>query len=153
MMLNILPDEIIPLFVLSAIAIPFLVVFLLDRKQWWALIPAYVLFVVAVMVTLIESGFLADLLIPAYILFAIAAAFFVVFAFNPKQWWALIPTGILVVVGLSFLIVEAAAGVIVPVLLFIVGIWIIARQFLPRKPERVEESAANASEGGEHPTD
>ena len=48
--LNILRDEGIAFYVLLVIALPFLAVYYRDRALWWALIPAYVLIVVAVMV-------------------------------------------------------------------------------------------------------
>jgi hypothetical protein len=85
--LNVLRDEFIAAYVLAAIALPFLVVFLRDRAQWWALIPAYVLLAVGLMVGLTASGVLTELLIPAYVMFAVAVPFLVVFALNPKVWW------------------------------------------------------------------
>ena len=45
--LNVLDGEFLATYVLSAIALPFLVVYLQNRAQWWALIPAYVLLAVA----------------------------------------------------------------------------------------------------------
>lgn len=132
--LNILQDEAIAAYVLAVIALPFLRVFLRDRSQWWALIPAYVLLVVGLMVGLIGLGVLNDLLIPAYVMFSIAIPFFVVYARNSKLWWALIPAGIMAVIGLSFLIAEAAAQYIGPVLLVVVGFWILVRQFIRKEP-------------------
>jgi len=136
--LNILRDESIATYVLTAIALPFLVVFLRNRDQWWALIPAYVLLVVGVMVGLLGLGVLTDLLVPAYVMFAIAIPFFVVYVRNTKQWWALIPGGILAIIGLSFLIAEAAAQYIAPVALVIVGVWILVRQFTRKEPASPE---------------
>jgi hypothetical protein len=132
--LNILRDELIATYVLTAIALPFLAVFLRNRKQWWALIPTYVLLAVGVMVGLIGGGVLDDLLIPAYVMFAIAIPFLVVYARNPKQWWPLIPGGITAIIGLSFLIAEAAIQYIAPAALILVGVWILARQFIRREP-------------------
>jgi hypothetical protein len=132
--LNILRDESIATYVLAAIALPFLVVFLRDRDQWWALIPAYVLLAIGVMVGLIGLGVLDDLLIPAYVMFAIAIPFFAVYARNTKQWWALIPGGIMAVIGLSFLIAEAAVQYIGPAVLILVGAWVLMRQFMRREP-------------------
>lgn len=132
--LNILQDPFIATYVLTAIALPFLVVFLRNRDQWWALIPAYVLLAVGVMVGLIGQGVLDDLLIPAYVMFAIAIPFFVVYVRNPKQWWALIPGGIMAVIGLSFLIAEAAVQYVAPVALVLVGVWILVRQFTRKEP-------------------
>ena len=132
--LNILRDESVATYVLAAIALPFLVVFLRNRQQWWALIPAYVLLAVGVMVGLLGLGVLTDLLVPAYVMFAIAIPFFVVYVRNTKQWWALIPGGILAIIGLSFLIAEAAVQYVAPVALVIVGVWILVRQFARKEP-------------------
>jgi hypothetical protein len=132
--LNILRDESVATYVLAAIALPFLVVYLRNRDQWWALIPAYVLLAVGVMVGLIGLGVLDDLLVPAYVMFAIAIPFFAVYARNTKQWWALIPGGIMAVIGLSFLIAEAAAQYVGPAVLILVGAWVLVRQFMRREP-------------------
>ena len=136
--LNILQDPFIATYVLTAIALPFLVVFLRNRDQWWALIPAYVLLAVGVMVGLLELGVLTDLLVPAYVMFAIAIPFFVVYVRNTEQWWALIPGGIMAVIGLSFLIAEAAVQYVAPVALVIVGVWILVRQFARKEPASPE---------------
>jgi hypothetical protein len=128
--LNVLRDEAIATYVLTVIAIPFLVAFLQgDRTKWGLLLPPYILIAVGVMVGLIGVGFLDDLLIPAYVLIAIAIPFFVVYARDTKQWWPLIPGGITAIVGLSFLIAEAAVQFVVPVALIIAGIWVLYRQF------------------------
>ena len=132
--LNILRDESIATYVLTAIALPFLVAFLRDRSKWGALIPAYVLLAVGVMVGLIGAGVLSDLLVPAYVMFAIAIPFFVVYARDPKQWWALIPAGIMAVIGLSFLIAEAAVQYIGPVAMILVGAWLLVRMFTRGEP-------------------
>ncbi len=132
--LNILQDEAVAFYVLSAIALPFLAVYLRNRESWWALIPAYVLFAVGLMVGLIGLGVLDDLLVPSYVMFAIAIPFFVVYARNTRNWWALIPAGVLAIIGLAFLIAEAAVQYVVPAVLIIVGVWILARQFMRKEP-------------------
>jgi len=135
---NILSDPWIPLYVLSAIALPFIVVYFRDRNQWWALIPAYVLLAVGLMVLLLESNVLGDLLVPAYVMFAIAIPFLVVFANNRKNWWALIPGGILAVIGTAFLIAEAALEYILPVVFIILGIGILVRVFTRKESPEAE---------------
>jgi hypothetical protein len=132
--LNVLRDELIATFVLAVIALPFLVSFLRDRSRWGLLIPVYILLAVGVMVALIGVGALNDLLIPAYVMFAIAIPFFVVYVRNRQQWWPLIPGGIMAVIGLSFLLAEAAAQYIGAVALVAVGIWIVVRQFVRKEP-------------------
>ena len=151
--LNILQDEFIALYVLAAIALPFLVVFLRDRAQWWALIPAYVLLAVGLMVGLTASGVLSELLIPAYVMFAVAIPFLVVFALNPKEWWPLIPGGIMTVIGLAFLVAEAAVEYIGPIALVVVGIWILARQFIRKDPAVPDLPATTGPEVDEPPAE
>ena len=62
-------------------------------------------------------------------LFAVAIPFFVTYIRNRENWWALIPAGVISVVGLSLLIAARAAEYIVPTLLIIAGMGIIAWQF------------------------
>ncbi len=123
-----LPDSFQATFVLTAIALPFLVVYLRDRAHWWALIPAYVLLSIGVMILLEELGILSDFLVPAYVMFVIAIPFFVVYIRNPKQWWLLIPGGIMAAIGLSFLMVDAFQYAF-PALVILVGLWILIRSF------------------------
>jgi hypothetical protein len=151
--LDILPDEFIAMYVLTAIALPFLVVFVRDRAQWWALIPVYVLLAVGLMVGLIASGILSELLIPAYVMFAVAIPFLVVFALNPKAWWPLIPGGIMAVIGLAFLVAETAAEYIAPAGLVLAGIWILARQFLHKEPATPDVPAVAGPEVDEPPAE
>jgi hypothetical protein len=143
---EILQDEAVATYVLFAIGLPFLAVYLWDRALWWALIPAYVMLVVGVMIGLIGLGVLDDMLVPAFILLAIALPFFVVFARDRRQWWALIPGGILAVIGLFFLIAEAALEYIGGFVLLLVGAWILARAFAPRRPRDTEAPPAGPQE-------
>jgi hypothetical protein len=144
--LDILRDEVIALYALVAVALPFLAVFLRDRSQWWALIPAYVLIAVGVMVILIEQGSLEDELPAAYVMLAVAAPFFVVYARNPKQWWPLIPGGIMAVIGLSFLLAGDLLQYVPAVVLLMVGAWILVRQFTRREPLQPDEPELPAQE-------
>jgi uncharacterized membrane protein HdeD (DUF308 family) len=138
--LGVLGDSYVATYVLFAIALPFLVAFLRNRTNWGLLIPAYVLTAVGVFVPLTESGVIDDNLTVTYILFAIAIPFFVVYIRNTKNWWALIPGGILAIVGLSFLIAEASVEYIFAAVLIVAGILIVVRQFTKREePPQVEE--------------
>lgn len=98
---GLLRDEAIACYVLLAIALPFLAIFLRDRARWWALIPAYPLLVVAGAVGLAASGLASDDLISAFVVLALALPFLVIFARDREQWWALIPGGVLAALGLS----------------------------------------------------
>ena len=140
--LNLLPDEFVAVYVLLSVALPFLGVFLRDRSQWWALIPAYVLLAVALMNWLMEAGILSDLLVPGYVMFAVAIPFFVVYGRNTKQWWALIPAGILTVIGIVFFISETAVQYIGAVLLVVTGLWILVRVFTRKGGPETEAPTA-----------
>jgi len=148
-----LPDAFQATFILTAIALPFLVVYLLNRAQWWSLIPAYVLLSIGVMIPLEELGVLSDFLVPAYVMFVIAIPFFVVYIRNPKQWWPLIPGGIMTTIGLSFLLVEAFQYVF-PALVILVGLWVLMRSFTrketlsdePSLPAELDESDLQSDE-------
>lgn len=144
--LDLLVDERIAVYVLSAIALPFLVGFLRDRNEWGLLIPAYVLLAVGLMVGLIGAELLDDLLIPAYVMFAIAIPFLVVFVRNRANWWALIPGGIMALIGFSFLIAESAVQYVLPAVFILAGLWILARQFIVKEPPVPVEPFESAPE-------
>ena len=131
---EILRDEAVAFYVLLAIALPFLVVFLRNRAMWWALIPAYALTAVVGVIALGESGSVSDDLVTAYVLFAIALPFFFVFARNRSHWWALIPGGILTAIGVGFLATEGAFAIVGAVLLIGVGLWVLLRAFTHKEP-------------------
>ncbi len=133
-MLNVLRDEGVAAYVLTAVAVPFLAVYGRDRQQWWALIPAYVLLALALMIGLMGLGILAELLVPAYVMFAIAIPFFAVYVWDRRRWWALIPAGILAAVGLFLSIAEGLFPYVVPLLLVLVGLSILVRAFVRRAP-------------------
>ncbi len=131
--LGVLVDSYVATFVLLAIAFPFLVAFLLNRTNWGLLIPFYVQLVIGIMVPLLELGVLNDTLIATYVLLAIALPFFVVYVRNTKNWWALIPGGILAVIGIAFLIAEAAVEYVFPAALIVGGILVVIRQFTKKE--------------------
>ncbi len=147
--LEVLDDPYVATYVLLAIALPFLVAFLLDRTRWGLLIPFYVLMAVGVFVPLTELGVLDDNLTVTYILFAVAIPFFVVFIRNSKNWWALIPGGILAIVGLSFLIAEASVEYIFAGVMIVAGILIVVRQFTKAEEAPQIEEPDNSEDSPE----
>lgn len=131
--IRLLRNEAVATYVLWAIALPFLTVYLRDHKQWWALIPTYVLGTLGLMIGLIGVGLLRSFLIPAYIMYVIAIPFFVVYARDQKQWWALIPAGIMTALGSAFMIASAATSMLVPAILILAGLWLVTSQFIGRR--------------------
>lgn len=95
-----------PLFI--GFTIPFVVAFLVDRqKNYWAVIPTTIFTILALTTQFAERA--ASELFAGFVVLMIAAPFFIVYFTQPKQWWALIPAGILSSVGLTALI-----GAIIP---------------------------------------
>jgi hypothetical protein len=95
--------------ILAGIGLPFLVAFLVDRRQnWWALIPVWV-FAVLVVVTLLSERAPGEL-VGAVIMFSIALPFLVVYLTDRTRWWALIPAFVLAAVGAVILLSSTAAG-------------------------------------------
>ena len=89
----------------------FLGVFLSNRENWWALIPAFVLISIGVMLALewLVPDLDADL--GGFIVLAgIALAFFIIYLFDNAHWWAIIPGGVLATVAIFVLLENVWAG-------------------------------------------
>jgi hypothetical protein len=131
---NILQDLMIPEYITSAIALPFLVGFTRNpAKNWGLLIPAYVLLAVAGMLFGIERNILQDLMIPAYITSAIALPFLLTFAVNRRNWWALIPGGIMSAIAVGFLAGTQLFSIGLPALLIVMGLLVLVAPMLFRR--------------------
>jgi hypothetical protein len=95
--------------VLAAIALPFLVAFALSpRGNWWALIPAWVMVVISVILLFVDQ--IQAYWVGALVLFSIGFPFLLVYLADRKQWWALIPAWILLVIGLVVLLSASVPG-------------------------------------------
>ncbi len=98
--------------ILVGLALWFIVGFLIERKNWWLLIPAYILAFAAIE-TIVNSIITPSILIQgqmskfllvfssgAGVMFMLALPFFVVYFWSKKSWWAFIPAGGLTTLGL-----------------------------------------------------
>jgi hypothetical protein len=101
-----------------AAAIAFASVFFDDREAWWAIIPAMTLFGLGALIVL--GTYLSPAypeLGPAVFLGSIGLSFWIIyFATHRRQWWAIIPGGVLLALAVSlllepFLVDDAFAGV------------------------------------------
>jgi hypothetical protein len=126
----------IPIYVLTSIALPFLVGFTRNpAKNWGLLIPAYVLLSVAGLLFGIDRNILQDLMIPAYVNAAIALPFLVTFAVNRRCWWALIPGGIMSAIAFGFLAGTQLFSIGLPALLIMMGMLVLVGPMLFRRSQ------------------
>jgi hypothetical protein len=81
---------------LFLIALSFFVVYLNDRSRNWALLVAYILFVLSIAPAMTSFGGEVPAFFGAIFLFAVALPFFVVYYRSAgAQWWAIIPAGVM----------------------------------------------------------
>jgi hypothetical protein len=84
--------------VLSAVAgVLFLSVYITNHIHWWALIPGVIFLALAVLIgfTSFLPGFSATSLPGTIILGGIALSFLLVYLVANKNWWAIIPAGVM----------------------------------------------------------
>lgn len=117
--------------VLGGIFLAFLVVFLLNRTFWWALIPAGVMLSIILMI-LIEP-ISPD---PVWIFFLGLGATFGALALVPtagekRMTWPLIPAAVMLIMGIAFMIGAVGwAAYIWPGILIALGVFFVLRAFM-----------------------
>lgn len=88
---------------LGGMGATFLLVYMLHQENWWALIPAGVLLLLAMVVILGELPFIpsrwSGALQGSIFLGGLGLGFLGVYLFRREHWWALIPGGVLLVLG------------------------------------------------------
>ena len=95
--------------VLISIGLPFAVAFALDpRRRWWALIPAWVMAVLTLVILVADR--VSGELIGSLFMFSIALPFLVVYLANRIYRWALIPAFVLTAVGIIPLLATQVSG-------------------------------------------
>src|SRR5512138_1259527 len=87
-------------FAFGLLGVIFLVTFITDRRQWWALIPGFIMLGVAFMTWNAEAEFMPDTQAGALFLFSIGLPFLLIYLVDRRLWWALIPGGVLTVIAL-----------------------------------------------------
>ncbi len=122
--------------ILIGIGLPFLLVYLVERSNWWAIIPAGVMFTIGsvAIISLFHSGSVGG-----GVFFLGLALTFVAVALLPnpmgRMWWAWIPAAILAIFGV--LILAAAQNLINyvwPGGLILVGVWLVVRSLRKANP-------------------
>jgi len=132
---------IVPTYVLAAIALPFIIAWTYQQKNWGMLIPAYVLLAIVPILYMDNvNERVAENLVPAYVLTMIGLPFIVAYVFTRKMVW-LIPGGTLLLVALSFIAVQLGIPnrlmtIGLPVAALLVGAFIILRAMMQNSDDR-----------------
>jgi hypothetical protein len=102
------PAMVAPLFV--GIGLPFVVAYFIDRtRNWWALIPSGVMLFLTFVMLMVDN--VNGEWIGALFLFMIALSFFIVYLNNRvRNWWALIPAGVMLFLALIVVLSTATSG-------------------------------------------
>ncbi len=84
-----------PLFGLSELI--FLVVFVMNTNEWWALFPAFGMIALGIIIFMGNTvGVLPEEWSGAVFLGLLGLAFLLIYIFHQEHWWAIIPGGVLV---------------------------------------------------------
>jgi hypothetical protein len=85
----------------AAGGVTFLYFYYLNRDQWWAVIPGFAMLGIGAVIAVAEYGpsSLEDV-VGAIFLFSIGLSFLFVFLRNREMWWAVIPMGFCMTLGL-----------------------------------------------------
>ena len=87
-----------PLF--GLVGIIFLLVFVFNNKEWWALIPGLILIAIGIIVFMNQNlGGFAEQWAGFIFLGLLGLAFLLIYIIHPQHWWGIIPAGVLITLG------------------------------------------------------
>lgn len=92
---NTVKGEWIGFLFLFAVALGFLVVYLNNRSRNWALLVAYIVFVLSLAPAMASFGGEVPAFFGTVFLLAVALPFFFVYPRSDRNWWAIIPAGVM----------------------------------------------------------
>jgi hypothetical protein len=102
----------------------FLAYYAYDRAQWWPVLPGLTLIGVGAMIYLSTQEAARGEVLTSLLFLALAIAFAIVYLADPHNWWAIIPGGILLVIGAVVLLNQRLSPDLLGALLF-VGIGLV----------------------------
>lgn len=115
-----------------------LAIFLLDRKQWWAIIPAMIIITLGALILLETLGSdIRNRFEPLVIFGFIGLAFWMIYMNDNKHWWAIIPGGVLWSLGAAAFVTE---GVMRSEVIFFLGLGLtfLLLYLLPNPTEKIK---------------
>jgi hypothetical protein len=158
-----LAGEMLGAILFFGVALAFAVIFLLDRRRWWAVIPGGVLLLVSA-TTALSTLQVRPNVLSATLFIGMGVVFLFVYLLGPLKrevWWALVPATALIAFGLFTFVFSSATGgpqLFVaqwwPVLLVALGIFLLVRGFTrlgSRPPPAVDLTLPPLPAAGETP--
>ena len=112
-------------FLFGVPALLFLLTFVVDRRQWWALIPGFILLGLTLVVFNEANHFISSTRAGGLFLFSIGLPFLLIFLFNRRLWWAVIPGGVMTVLAAMPFLVEAEMSPQVIGAIFFLGLGVV----------------------------
>lgn len=118
---GLIADYVVGASIVGGVGLPFLLIFLLDRDHWWALIPGMTMIGIAAAIFLEGIGVIGGPATGGLIVGGVALGFLSIYLVDRQQWWALIPGGATGIVAF-FLMLAAASRFIWPVAIILTGL-------------------------------
>lgn len=119
---------------LGAIGLAFWVIYVIRREFWWAIIPAGVLTTLAVVAA--TADYIEGVAVGGFFFLGLAATFALVYLLptpEGRMKWALIPAGVLGLMGLLMILsLGGLINYIVPAALILAGLALVARVLMKR---------------------
>lgn len=104
---------------LALVAVAFFVAFLTARHHWWRLAPAWSLLALAAMVALSTLGNTPPVVLGGMLFAGLSAAFAHIYLLNrAERWWAILPSGFMLVLGVVVALSQQASLAVLGALLF-----------------------------------
>lgn len=129
------------------LALAFAHVYLINRSEnWWAIIPGGFMLIVGIVVALSDQA--PPLILGALLFVGMGLVFVLVYllAQRHRQWWALVPAGILIIFGLFVFGQYASVGVgwwrWWPLLLIVAGVMVAVRTLRTAPAEKLTVQSA-----------
>ncbi|MBZ0277228.1 MAG: hypothetical protein K8I60_13855 [Anaerolineae bacterium] len=134
-------EQLIPVLVMTAISLPFIVAWTRKRQEWGLLIPPYVLLSIIPLILLSDADQTVEKYAPAYVLAVIGLPFLVSY-FIKRTLPPLIVAGILFLIALIFffststMMAEQILTLLVPTVLVGIGIILLAQTWLNERRQQ-----------------
>jgi hypothetical protein len=121
--------------VVGGIGLAFWAIYLVKREHWWAIIPGSVMLAIALIIGLSSTLESAGLDTGGVLLLGLGLAFGLLALVPTPQGrmkWALIPAGVLLVIGLFVTASEQLLPFVGPAILIVAGLYLVLRVFRSR---------------------